>query len=223
MAGAPAGRVANRSNRSRTFRSMSGSAGSPRVPSSSPMGIPRARREGLELLAVAAAVLAALRSAGALADVPGPRGDHVINPEDHHRGVRRRGDRLCTDADWLHDALLPHVGDLAGEDVHARVLVPLLVLLAELDQGVDRVQARVLRERARNDLDRIRERLDRDLLAAADARRVVPQAEGDLRRGRAPARDDLPVLDGARNDTRRVLEGPLDLVHDVFRPAPDQD
>src|SRR6059036_1823247 len=201
---------------------MSVSAGSPRVPSSSPMGISRAGREGLELLAVAAAVLAALRAAGALAAFPGPRGDHVIDSEDHHGRVRRGRDRLSPDADRLHDVLLPHVRDLAREDVHARVLVPLLVLLAELDQGVDRVQARVLRERAGDYLDSIRERLDRDLLAAADARRVVPEAEGDLRRGRAPAGDDLAILDGARNDARRVLKGPLDLVDDVLRPAANQ-
>src|SRR3990172_7952773 len=122
-----------------------------------------------ELFAFASALAAfAARSCGALTASARSRGDDVIDAENHHGGVRGRGDRLGTDAPRLDDVLLPHVRHLAGEDVHARVLVPLAVLLPDRDQRVNRVQARVLRERPGYDLHPVREGLDRNLLAAAD-------------------------------------------------------
>src|SRR5437867_5055516 len=97
--GAPGGRGAKRSKRSRTRRNTSGSELDPVAPSSSSMGTSQAPRRALELLALAAAVLAALRAAGALAAFARLRGDHVVDPEDHHGGVRGAGDRLRADAD----------------------------------------------------------------------------------------------------------------------------
>src|SRR2546425_11915197 len=219
----PGGRGAKRSSRSRSRRITSGTEGLRTAPSSPSMGIPGPFRT-LKLLPVSAAVLAAaLRATGASPASARLRGDHVVDPDDHHGRLCCGSNRLRAYADRLHDVLLPHVGDLAGEDVHAGVLAPPLVLLAELDEGVNRVEPCVLREGAGDDLHRIRERLDRDLLAAADRGRVVPQALGDLRGGRTASRDHLAVLDRARDDAERVLEGSLDLVHDVLRPAANQD
>src|SRR6266571_3926464 len=85
-----------------------------------------------------------------------------------------------------------------------------------LDQDVDRVQACVLREGPWDDLDGVRERLDGDLLAPTDGRREVPERQGNLHCTRTAARDDLAVLDRDRDDARRVLEGPLELVDHVL-------
>src|SRR5947208_3489861 len=178
-----------------------------------------------ESVAVASpfAAFPALASACAARASAGPRCDDVVDAEHHDRRVRRGRVRLGTDADRLEDVLLLHVRHFAGEDVHPGVLVPLLVLLAEFDEDVDRVESRVLRKGPGNHFHGVREGLDRDLLASADGRREVAQSQGDLRRAAPAARDDLAVLDRDRHDAGRVLEGPLDLIDDVFRPAADQD
>src|SRR5581483_4930622 len=90
---------------------------------------------------------------------------------------------------------------------------------AQVDEHVDRVEARVLGERAGDDLQRVREGFDGELAAAADAGRVLAQLEGELDLGSAAARDDLAVLDRDRDDADRVFERALDLVHDVLGAA----
>src|SRR3989442_11988897 len=122
-----------------------------------------------ELLAVAPIAACAALAAARGSSPAGLGCDDVVDPKHHDRSVRRRGDCLTPDPDRLDHVLLPHVGDLAAEDVDPRGLVPLLVLLAQLDQDVNWVQACVLREGARDDLDGVRERLDGDLLAPANS------------------------------------------------------
>src|SRR3989449_1693555 len=169
--------------------------------------------------------------AAAFAALPGawpcaparPGRDDVVNPKHHDRRVRRRGDRLAPDADRLDHVLFLHVGDFATEHVDPRSLVPLLVLLAQLDQDVDWVQARVLREGPWDDLDGVRERFDGHLFAPADGRREVPKRQGDLHRARTAAGDDLAVLNRDRDDAGRVLEGPLELIDHVLRATAQED
>src|SRR5947209_19959881 len=208
------------------MRSMaSGEGPSPSPDGSETMGTSEAPGRGpSEIFAFAPTFAALAALAGARACAPaGPGCDDVVNPKHHDRGVRRRGDCLTPDPDRLDHVLLLHIGDLAAEDVDPRGLVPLLVLLAQLDQDVNRVQARVLREGPRHDLDGVRKRLDGDLLAPANGRREVAQGQGDLHRTRTAARDNLAVLDRDRDDARRVLEGPLELVDDMLGPSAQED
>src|SRR5881628_3522235 len=204
------------------MRSMaSGEGRSPSPDGSETMGTSEAPGRGpSEIFAFAPTFAAFAALAGARTGAAAGSGcDDVVNPKHHDRRVRRRGDGLAPDADGLDHVLLLHVGDLAAEDVDPRGLVPLLVLLAQLDQDVDRVQACVLREGPRDDLDGVRERLDGDLLAPTHGRCEVSKGQGNLHCTRTAARDDLTVLDRDRDDARRVLEGPLELVDHVLRAA----
>src|SRR5881409_1848019 len=218
-----AGRLRCASRRPTMRSRASGERRSPSPDGSETMGTTRPPERGpSELLAVApVAALAALAAARGSA-AAGPGCDDVVNPKHHDRGVRRRGDCLTPDPDRLDHVLFLHIGDLAAEDVDPRGLVPLLVLLAQLDQDVNRVQARVLREGPRDDLDGVRKRLDGDLLAPANGRREVAQGQGDLHRTRTAARDNLAVLDRDRDDARRVLERPLELI-DYMLGSPTQE
>src|SRR6058998_1441732 len=219
-----AGRLRCASRRPTMRSRASGERSSPSTDGSETMGTTRPPERGpSELLAVAPiAAFAALASARASA-AAGPGCDDVVNPKHHDRGVRRRGDGLAPDPDRLDHVLFLHVGDLAAEDVDPRELVPLLVLLAQLDQDVDRVQARVFREGARNDLDGVRKRLDGDLLAPAHGRREVAQGQSNLHRTRTAAGDDLAVLNRDRDYARRVLEGPLELIDHVLGASAQED
>src|SRR5881296_3458314 len=219
-----AGRLRCASRRPTMRSRASGERSSPSPDGSETMGTTRPPERGpSELLAVAPiAAFAALAGARASA-AAGPGCDDVVNPKHHDRGVRRRGDGLAPDPDRLDHVLFLHVGDLAAEDVDPRGLVPLLVLLAQLDQDVDRVQARVFREGARNDLDGVRKRLDGDLLAPAHGRREVAQGQSNLHRTRTAAGDDLAVLNRDRDYARRVLEGPLELIDHVLGASAQED
>src|SRR5881296_2274956 len=203
----------------------SGEGRSPSPDGSETMGTSEAPGRGpSEIFAFAPTFAAFAALAGARTGAAaGPGCDDVVNPKHHDRRVRRRGDCLTPDPDRLDHVLFLHVGDLAAEDVDPRVLVPLLVLLAQLDQDVDRVQACVLREGPWDDLDGVRERLDGDLLAPANGRREVAEGQGNLHRTRTAARDDLAVLDRDRDDARRVLERPLELIDHMLRAAAQED
>src|SRR6266571_2544004 len=208
-----------------TMRSMApGEGPSPSPDGSETMGTSEAPRKGpSEIFAFAPAFAALAALAGARTGAAaGPGCDDVVDPKHHDRGVRRRGDCLTPDPDWLDHVLFLHVGDFAAEDVDPRGLVPLLVLLAQLNQDVDRIQARVLREGPWDDLDGVRKRLDGDLLAPANGRREVAEGQGNLHRTRTAAGDDFAVLDRDRDDARRVLERPLELI-DHMLGAPTQE
>src|SRR5438093_1998674 len=185
-----------------------------------PPGPPEGAPSELLAVAPAFAAFAALARSRTASAPASPGCDDVVDPKHHDGRVRRRGDGLAPDPNRLDHVLLLHVGDFAAEHVDPRRLVPLLVLLAQLDQDVDRVETRVLREGPWDDLDGVRERFDGDLLAPADSRREVAQGQGNLHRTRTTAGDDLAVLNRDRDDARRVLEGPLELIdHMLGAPA----
>src|SRR5213594_4587992 len=188
-----------------------------------PPGPPEGAPSELLAVAPAFAAFAALARSRTASAPARPGCDDVVDPKHHDRRVRRRGDGLAPDPNRLDHVLFLHVGDLAAEDVDPRGLVPLLVLLAQLDQDVDRVQARVFREGARNDLDGVRKRLDGDLLAPAHGRREVAQGQSNLHRTRTAAGDDLAVLNRDRDYARRVLEGPLELIDHVLGASAQED
>src|SRR5437870_13245305 len=185
-----------------------------------PPGPPEGAPSELLAVAPAFAAFAALARSRTASAPARPGCDDVVDPQHHDRRVRRRGDGLAPDPNRLDHVLLLHVGDFAAEHVDPRRLVPLLVWLGTLDQDVDRVETRVLREGPWDDLDGVRERFDGDLLAPADSRREVAQGQGNLHRTRTAAGDDLAVLNRDRDAARRVLEGPLELIdHMLGAPA----
>src|SRR3989454_11920620 len=122
------------------MRSMaSGNDAPPRWTVPRPWGPPRPPEGGPSEIFAFAPIAAFAALAGARASAAaGPGCDEVVNPKHHDRGVRRRGEGLAPDPARLGHRLLLHVGDLAAEDVDPRGLVPLLVLLSQLDQDVDR-------------------------------------------------------------------------------------
>src|SRR5947199_2483893 len=188
-----------------------------------PPGPPEGAPSELLAVAPAFAAFAALARSRTASAPARPGCDDVVDPKHHDRRVRRRGDGLAPDPNRLDHVLLLHVGDFAAEHVDPRRLVPLLVLLAQLDQDVDRVETRVLLEGPGDDLDGVRARFDGDLLAPADSRREVAQGQGNLHRTRTTAGDDLAVLDRDRDDARRVLEGPLELIDDMLGAPAQED
>jgi hypothetical protein len=74
------------------------------------------------------------------------------------------------------------------------------VLLPEVDKRLDGVEAGVLREGARDDVQRLGERFDRELLAAADGAGELAELHREFRLARAAAGQHAAVLEGRPND-----------------------
>ena len=147
------------------------------------------------------------------------RRDDVVDFQDQVRRLGRGGDRLLLRVGRLDDARVGRVNDLAGEHVEPGVLVARLVGRAQVDQQVDRVEARVLGEHAGDQFEGVGERLDGELLAALDGVGVVAQAARDLDLDRAAAGQGAPVGDGRRDDVERVLNAAFEFVDDVVGGA----
>src|SRR5208283_3833870 len=169
-------------------------------------------------------MLVAARAAGRSAPALLRRND-VVDAQDHARDLGRRAERLALDAQRLDDVELPHIGRLPVLQVDPGVLVRVrsVVGAPEVDQGVDRVVPTVLGEGPRDALERLSERLDRQLLAATDGARPLAQLHREVDLGRAAAGADDPVLDDARDDLEGIVQRALHLLGDVLGAAPDQD
>ena len=113
----------------------------------------------------AGAVVAVVVGAAAL-EVAGR--DHVVDTKDHDGRLGGGLDGLGLDAERLHDALGLHVDHVARVGVETGAELAAVVAGAEVDQRVDGVETRVLGEGARDDFQRVGERLNGELLAAAD-------------------------------------------------------
>src|SRR5881397_1908369 len=152
------------------------------------------------------------------------RGDDVVDSEDHARDLCGRVDLLDLHPDRLHDVRLHHVERLTTVDVDAHRLSALLPVGGpKFDQHIDRVEARILAERPRDDFERARERLDGELLSPTDGRGITLEGERKLNLCGTAARDRLAVLDRRGDDSERIVQDPLDLVDHVLRAAPDED
>src|SRR5271157_6617583 len=147
--------------------------------------------------------------------------DDVVDPQDHGGRLGRRVNSLRLHAERLQDTALEHVHGFTLEHVEAEVLTILLLVLApELDQHVDRVQAAVLREGPRYDVQGAGERLDGKLLPAADRCRIVPEPQAELDLGCASAGYDLLILYYNADDSQGIVQGALILVHGSVGAAP---
>ncbi|OQC69154.1 MAG: hypothetical protein BWX50_01052 [Euryarchaeota archaeon ADurb.Bin009] len=95
--------------------------------------------------------------------------------------------------------------------------------LPESNGLVDRVKPGVLRERPRDDLERVRKGFDGKLGPAPDGCRVVADAELKLGLHRPAADDEPAVLDGVLDDPGCVVDRPLELVEQELGGAPEED
>jgi hypothetical protein len=91
---------------------------------------------------------------------------------------------------------------------------------SERSEGADGVPARILHERARDDLERIGDGAERACLDARHRARTRVQANRDCHFHRAAARYERRVEHDVARDRHRVRQVPVDLIQHVFgRPA----
>ncbi len=121
------------------------------------------------------------------------------------------------------DAGLEGVLDVAREDVQAGRDVAVVVGRTQVDQRVDGVQPRVSGEDARDELERVGEGFDGQLLATGDGVGVVAEATGEFDFDRTAAREDAAVGDGLCDDVERVVDAALEFVDDVVGRATEQE
>ncbi len=94
---------------------------------------------------------------------------------------------------------------------------------AEVDERVDGVEARVLREGSGQHVDGVGERFDGELLAALDGRRFGADMVGDGDFGRACAGDHTAGVERGDDGVERVVERAFEFVDDVFGGAASDD
>ena len=100
------------------------------------------------------------------------------------------------------------------------VLLAARVQVAQLGHDLDRIEPGVLGQCVRDDLQRLGKRANAPLVQAGQRLGPSAQLETELHLGRAPARDQRPLLHQAPDDAQRVVQGPLRLLqHQLVAPA----
>lgn len=89
------------------------------------------------------------------------------------------------------------------------------MLLPELVEHVGRIEARVVAQLARDDLQCFCVRVDEELRLARYAARVVAQVAADLHVDGAPARHHRLVLDGAPHNHDGIVKAALSLRNEL--------
>eukprot|EP00968_Pinguiococcus_pyrenoidosus_P015771 scaffold1469_cov257-Pinguiococcus_pyrenoidosus.AAC.4 len=97
------------------------------------------------------------------------------------------------------------------------------MLGAQLGDGSDHIRARVLRQRARDDLERLPDRLEWPLVHALYVGRLSGERLGDAHLGSAAAGEKLGLEHDVADNLHRVLEITLDLIQDVLGPSTEHD
>mmetsp|Transcript_36731 Transcript_36731/g.108310 ORF Transcript_36731/g.108310 Transcript_36731/m.108310 type:complete len:377 (+) Transcript_36731:177-1307(+) len=150
--------------------------------------------------------------------------DHVVDLEDHLADLRRQEELLALGQVRLEHVLLTHVVRARLVAVDAQVRVGLLNLaLAHRRERLNRRQARVLRERERDRLERVGKCAHRILLHADNVVRSVLNRKraADLRR--AAAVDDGVVAHEVARNADCVVQRALDLVEHHLIAAAHKD
>lgn len=143
--------------------------------------------------------------------------DRVVDPQQRRSGLGGAGDRSAFYRERLEDSGLEGVDRLAGADVEAgRRQLP--AGRSKLRDGRDGVAAGVPRQDPRYRLERVGDRLDRQLGAVGYRRGVRPERVGDAELGRTRARHGASFLERGRQHAQTVVGDPLELVGDVLGP-----
>eukprot|EP00961_Rhodomonas_salina_P083714 1124758-Rhodomonas_salina.1 len=155
---------------------------------------------------------------------------HPHHPHPHQHGHARH-EHHDHDHDHDHQHCRYHhhrqqqqlAPDDALADVDARVLLPLGVPDPELGHDRDRVQPCVLRQRRRDDLQRLGKRAHAVALDTRQLLGILHQLGRDLHFGRGAARDHVALLEEGAHDAERVVDGALVLLEHQLVRAPTQD
>mmetsp|Transcript_5574 Transcript_5574/g.18894 ORF Transcript_5574/g.18894 Transcript_5574/m.18894 type:complete len:210 (-) Transcript_5574:1079-1708(-) len=152
-----------------------------------------------------------------------PRHHDVVNLEDHAHALGGEGNGGGVHEHGHHHVLLEDVRDGPLAHVDPGVFLPCGVLVAQLAHNVDRVEARVLRQRVRHHLEGLRKELDAKRLHAKELVGPVRQAVGGLRLGGPAAGGQEALLHQAAQHAERVVDGPVRLVENELVGRTDED
>mmetsp|Transcript_14705 Transcript_14705/g.31903 ORF Transcript_14705/g.31903 Transcript_14705/m.31903 type:complete len:271 (+) Transcript_14705:182-994(+) len=142
--------------------------------------------------------------------------DDLVNAQHCHRrlGCKLYGLRL------RHEQVLNAlVGGGALDDVDANAAVPRLVRRIHCGDNVRRVEPRVLGEGAWHNLQGQTELVDRILIKAGLGLAVLLQYVGQPELGRAGAGHEARIPDHRLDDVHTVIDGALNIIHDVHAGA----
>src|SRR3990172_5958320 len=92
------------------------------------------------------------------------RRDDIIDTHNHRGNLNSRANRMFLHLNRLQNTLLPHIHNLTSEYVNTAPDTLRLMSSPQPDENVDLIQARIVRESTRNNLQRLSERLNRQLL-----------------------------------------------------------
>mmetsp|Transcript_18626 Transcript_18626/g.58060 ORF Transcript_18626/g.58060 Transcript_18626/m.58060 type:complete len:213 (-) Transcript_18626:1133-1771(-) len=149
--------------------------------------------------------------------------DDLVDAQHGDCGVGRQLERLLLGRVEVEYALLHHVARSARVNVDAGRALALVLPGVEVGDHVGRVEARVVRERARHDLHRLRKLVDRVLVEARLLRAKLVQCIRDRHLARAAARHEARVRAHGLDDRDAVLNRALQVVEDVARRAAHDD
>lgn len=142
----------------------------------------------------------------------------------HHAGrLSGRRDRIR-----LHKSRLPHarleiVGNVLIEDIHATPNLALSVLLTQLVQDIGRIEAGVLTQLSRDNLESPGHGPNELLVSALDIAGVVAQVLADLHVDGSTTSDDCVVLHRSADDHDSIVQRSLGFLHELFRSSTEND
>lgn len=147
------------------------------------------------------------------------RFNRLVDAQYKTRSLGRSRDRVDLD-----NGRLPHggrvvVGNVLAVNVHAVPETALGVLLTQLVEYVGGIEAGVLAQLTRYDLERARQRRHDHLLLARDRSRIVAQVLGDLHLDGTAAGHDRVVLERTAHDHDGVVERTLGLLDELLGTA----
>jgi len=140
---------------------------------------------------------------------------NIIDPKNKLDRLRRQLNGTGTDQQGLQDVLLGDIIlDAAALDTDPRVPLAKLMPVPQIRHDPDRIQARVLRQRRRDDFHCVGKRPPADGFGAGQRACLVGKRLGDFDLGRAAAGDEGFLLDEAADDAEGVVEAALGFVED---------
>lgn len=146
--------------------------------------------------------------------------DGLVDAQDQAAGLGGGLQGVDLDQGGLPHEALQHVGGALVLEVDAGPGVALAVLDAQLVEDVGGVEAGVVAQLARDNLQRLGKRLDDGLLLVRDVLvGVVVQVRRDLHLDGAAAADNRPVLDGALDNHDGVVQRALHLGNELLGAA----
>ena len=147
----------------------------------------------------------------------------IVDSDEHSRSFVSGRDSTLFDRQRLQYACSHHVPDLAIQYIESGSHVALVLSVTNVNESIDRIHSRILRERSGERFERVAKRLDRQLFAFANSLGMLSKVFGEHDFDRASPREHLPCFDSQFEYVEAVVENPLHLFVDVFRPPTKED